>query len=329
MPIQMRETLVVVRQLTPMESTSDRRSSHPLWVGSTTGVIVAVIVVVSFGPGGLLLPRATVCQLGQNLGTFTIFTPAELTNIPYGGNMTDATNEENLTITSGSITTNPFQPWSGPLKSGVVDGSGENRAGIWATYADFNWTFYSVENVTKVGGSSSPCTQPDVAYRQIPGLGCGGEAIIPLANNSTDAIEPNVWNGTAGFNGSEDYPGCPVQSPGTYVGFDTSLNLNGSGNSKPVRWDLCGTSGYFPLVLNGIAEVPLEITAFIHGNKVSVHAALERYDNPSLPVYQGPTTIYRVPGGWNWTLAPVGPTTAPINPSDPLPALVAFERSAC
>ena len=54
--------------------------------------------------------------------------------------------------------------------------------------------------------------------------------------------------------------------------------------------------------------------------------------NPGLPLPGFPsfaTAYYLLADGWNWTLAPVGPASSPIDPSAPLPALVAFVRSAC
>jgi hypothetical protein len=195
-------------------------------------------------------------------------------------------------------------------------------------YGDFNWTIYDARN-TSTMGASDPCTQPYVARIMIPGGACGGWDIVSLANNSTDLTEPHVWNGTAALNGTEDYPGCPTQTPGTYVWFDSSLHLGLSGAQAEVNWNLCGVAGFKPLVLDGIAEVGVALYVPLQGKDVSVTATLEWYDSPALSVYQGPTVSYLVPGGWNWTLAPVGPVDSMINTDLPLPGLVAFARTAC
>jgi hypothetical protein len=299
------------------------------WPFAAVGAIVAVAVVVGIGPPGLLLPRATVCKMGTEIGEYTIWTPLMLINIPDGGNVTFHTNEWNITVSSGSLELNSLQPQRGPIYSGGGGGSGLNRAGIWAEYGDFNWTIFRTANTSEVGTSSIPCTQPFVAQLTVPGGGCGGEAVIPLSDNSTDAVEPHVWNGTSTFNGSETYPGCPQQTPGTYVWFDSSLNLGGTGPDTPVTWNLCGGAGYEPLSFPGIARVALVLHAPYGDGGVSVAAMLQWTDSPALPVYTGTTVGYLVPAGWNWTLTPVGPTNSPINPDQELPSLVAFERSAC
>ena len=293
------------------------------------GAVVAAVIVIGIGPPGELLPRATVCQPGSEIGTYTIWMPLQIINIPDGGNISYATDEWNVTVTSGSLALNVLRPQSGPIFGSWAGGSGLNRAGIWAQYGDFNWTFYETRNSSGIASSSEPCTQPYVAQLTVPGGACEGWSVIDLSNSSTDSIEPHVWNGTAGFNGTESYPGCPAQTPGTFVWFDTSLHLGLPGAEAQVNWNLCGASGFQPLVLNGVAEVPVSLHVPYGGKDVSVSATLEWYDSPQSRVYQGPTVSYLVPGGWDWTLTPVGPVPSPINPNQPLLGLVAFERSAC
>ncbi|MGA8664800.1 MAG: hypothetical protein WB809_07035 [Thermoplasmata archaeon] len=242
--------------------------------------------------------------------------------------MSYANDEWNVTVSSGSLNLNVLTPQTGPVTGSWAGGSGLNRAGIAVMYGDFNWTIYATENSSAIV-ASDPCTQPYAAELVVPGGACGGFDYVALPNNTTDTIEPHVWNGTTGFNGTEQYPGCPVQTPGTYVWFDSSLHLDESGVQAAVNWNLCGVSGFKSLVLNGIAEVPVVLHVPYQGEAISVTATLEWYDNPSTPAHQGPTAGYLVPGGWNWTLAPVGPTSSAINPDLPLPSLVAFERTAC
>jgi hypothetical protein len=79
----------------------------------------------------------------------------------------------------------------------------------------------------------------------------------------------------------------------------------------------------------GIARVPLVLHVPYGVGGTSVAGTLQWADSSALPEYTGPTVSYLVPAGWNWTLTPVGSATAPINPDQELPSLVAFERSAC
>ena len=299
------------------------------WSFFLIGAVVAIVLLVGVGGPGLLLSHGTVCKLGDKIGTYTIWTPNQLVNIPDGGNVSYATSEWNVADSSGSLTLNKLQPPGGPVQSSLSGGSGLNRAGIWVGYGDYNWTFYRAVNDSVTGESSAPCGQPYVAELNLPGGGCGGWAVVPLIDNTTDAVEPHVWNGTAGFNGTEDYPGCPVQTPGTYASFDSSLHGGLSGAQAEVNWNLCGVSGFKPLVLFGIAEVPVALHVPFEGNEISVMAKIESYDSPALKIYLGPTVSYLVPGGWNWTLAPVGPVGSAINPDLPLHGLIAFERMPC
>jgi hypothetical protein len=207
-----------------VQGQNSRDRNRGSWPVAVLGATVAIAVVVGVGPPGLLLPHGTVCQMGAEAGEYTIWTPLMLINIPDAGNVTFHTNEWNVTVTSGSLDLNSLQPQRGPIFSGEGGSSGLNRAGIWAMYGDFNWAVFRTTNASEVGASSVPCTQPFVAQLMVPGGGCGGLAVIPLSDNSTDAVEPHVWNGTSTFNGSETYPGCPQQTPGTYVWFDTALS---------------------------------------------------------------------------------------------------------
>jgi hypothetical protein len=185
-----------------------------------------------------------------------------------------------------------------------------------------------------VGSAAQPCTQLYVAEIG-DALGGGGQLLVPFPNDFSDANDPHVWNGTAGMNGSQGCPDCPVQSPGAYIWFDTSFHGSGTGVSAPVNWDLCGSSGDFPLVLMSTARIPVVVHVPYQGHDVSSSGFLNWFGNPNGGWFGGPgglsmdTATYSVPGGWNWTLAPVGPATSAISPVAPLPSLVAFVRSAC
>jgi len=297
-------------------------STVPLVVG----IAVAAVIVVGVGPPGLLLPQSTVCQLGAELGTYTVWTPALLANIPDGGNVTVAVNEWNVTMTSGSLTVNHLLPMGGTAYRVGEAGHGLTN-GLEVNYADFNWTFYETRNVSGYGVNGSPCTQLYIAEVSLPGV-CGGILTLPLPDNSTDATEPHVWNGTAGVNGSENYPGCH-QTPGSYVWFDSAFHSGAPGNAKPVDWNLCGLSGYHLLELDGIAQVPVTINVPFQGHDISASGFLTWTDARGVNPFVGPTTTYLAPAGWNWTIAPVGPVATQTDPNEPLPSLVAFVRSAC
>jgi len=301
------------------------RRNRPSWVFSIVGVVLAAVIVVGIGPPGFLLQHVTVCQLGPEIGTYTIWTPITIANIPDGGNVTVAFNQWNLTMTSGSLSTNPLQPFGGPIQGEVKFGSGTN-VGIEVQYGDFNWTFFGTSNVTKVGGVPGPCTQPYIAQISIPGGACGGFDYVPLVDNASDAVQPHIWNGTAGDNGTRGQPGCPVQTPGTYVWFDSSFHAGGSGAAQPVRWDLCNSTGKFPLTLQAVARVPIAVTVPFVGGNISATGLLAWYIPPST---FGPTANYELSGGWQWMLSPVGPSTSQISPYTLLPGLVAFERLSC
>jgi hypothetical protein len=291
------------------------------------GVAVAAVIVVGVGPPGYLLPRATVCELGKEIGTYTIWTPNLIANIADGGNVTTDQNEWNLTMTSGSLVTNALRPVGGAVGYGEA-GKGLTN-GLELSYGDFNWTFYATKNVSEVGTAGGPCTQPYIAEIAIPGGACGATLSLPLSDNSSDASEPHVWNGTGTINGSETYPGCPKQTPETYVWFDSTFHSGSTGTAASVRWDLCNASGYHQLVLEGPAQVPIVVVVPFEGRDISAWGLLTWNDNPRVKPYLGPTATWLVPAGWIWNLASVGPAAFAINPDLPLPGLVAFVRSAC
>jgi hypothetical protein len=61
-------------------------------------------MVLGVGLPGLILSREAVCQLGAQVGNYTIWTPTQIANVPDGGNVSVAIEEWNLTMTSGSLT---------------------------------------------------------------------------------------------------------------------------------------------------------------------------------------------------------------------------------
>lgn len=311
----------------------NRRSPSP-WPFVLVGIVAAIVVVVGVGPPGELLARATVCQLGPEIGTYVVLTPLELMNKPFETNVSVASyyNTFNYTFASGSLVVGAL-PETSSASMGAA-GSYGVEGGLDTQYQDHNWTFFRAVNASVIGTTSSPCTQPFVAELGA-GLGCGGWQTIPLwPNNSTDTNEPHVLNGIDNITGSQGL-GCPVATPGTYVWFDNSYLPNGTGNYAAVDLNLCGTPSGRILQLLGVARIPVVVTVPYQGQNISTTGFLNWYGNPTGSITPGPmptswaSAYYDLPGGWNWTLAPVGPAAFPINPDEPLPSLLAFSRSGC
>jgi hypothetical protein len=223
---------------------------------------------------------------------------------------------DNFTFSSGSLTVGGFHP-SGSSAGWSDEGA---ASGISAVGEEVNWTFYSVENVTHIGGPSGPCTQPYVA--ETPGvMGCWASVTIPLANNTSDSVEPHVWNGS-GLIGSHR---CVPTTPGAQYSFDTSFHDDGTGNYSPVYWDICGDKGEHILNLTSVANVPITVSAIYNGHEISTIG----FDSWFSGIDGRPTASYSVPGGVLWILAPVGPSSGVISYGSSLPALLAFEQGSC
>lgn len=308
------------------------------WPAILAGATVGLVIVAVLGLPGFLVPLRTECRLGPAVGTYTVWSPAFVLNIPQGGGLnvsvsytglrTPSSWDGNYTMTSGSLTVGSLpQPPGLDTAGNEVFTSSPSAGGIFLGYKDINWTFYHTQNFSARGVAADPCSQPYVAegWFSTP-YGCGGFYILPLANNSSDSMEPHVWNGTTNINGSEG-GGCPSAIPGSYVWFDSSLHSSGSGATPTVGWDLCGQSGNRTLQLSGTAQVPVTIWVPFAGHYISASGYLSWFSRT--PLGEPPTAIYTVPSGWNWTLATVGPGNATIDPASPLPGLVAFVRSPC
>ncbi len=322
------------------ESTAGLQPATPKWsrrrkvsvvAASVACVVVVLVISIGIGPPGFALLHVTVCRLGREVGSYVIWTPDILLNKPDATNVSVWTvgYDWNYTFTSGSLTVGSLPP--GPFKFGGGEGVTLGQGGLFGNFQNHNWTFYQAVNESVIGASPDPCTQRYIAETGSP-LGCGGSVTLPLLpNNSTDTNEPHIWNGTVGENGSE--APCPVQTPGTYVWFDSSFHSGGTGASAPVDLNLCDSPGTYSLELQGVARIPVVVTVPYQGRDISASGFLSWQGSTTggLDPGLGPevSAYWNIPGGWNWTLAPVGPASFPINPNQPLPALVAFERSAC
>lgn len=303
-----------------------RPRRHPApWLFAIVGCAVAATIFASFGPPGLLAPQ-TVCELGARVGTFTIWAPTMMANNPDEGSaVMQATIGPNYTFTSGSLTVGALP--SSPLASGGGVGENAPKTGIFASYADWNFTFYRATNVSRIGVVSDRCTQPYVAtFSPIGGFCHSDFSIIPLADNSTDAMEPHVWNGTTGLNSTYNRS-CPVGTPGAQVWFDTQLNLVGAGLETPYRWSLCNASANQTIDLLTVARIPVVVTVPYEDGSISTAGFLTWEGSGDTFI---PTVQYTLPGGWVWILGPVGPVSWAVDPMNaPIPGLLAFERLAC
>lgn len=302
--------------------------SERAWLASLAGATVGLVILAALGPTGLLLPRRTTCLLGTLEGTYTIWTLETPLNKPPGVNVSMWAQQGayGFTFTSGSLTVGALRPIEA---SGGGWGDDGPFAGIFAVGIELNWSVYGVRNESQVEVPSDPCTQPYVAEAsESPVSSCGGPIVLPLVNNSSDLVEPNVWNGTG-----ISHTNCLSATPGAYLWFDTSFHADGTGADAPVSWDLCGRTGSFPLTLPGVAQVPISVYVPDAGGEIQARGFESWLGNPTggFPLSEY-SAEYSVPGGWLWMLAPVGPTSSRINtttPGAPLPALLAFTQSPC
>jgi hypothetical protein len=297
-----------------------RRSRNRGWPTALLGVALALLLVFGFGPRGVFT-RSEVCQLGPSVGTFAIWTPNDLANIPDGGYASIATGGWNYTMSSGGVTVGPLIPLP-PFSVRVTHTV--PASGILSDWADFNWTFFRAENASVAGGSPNPCTQAYIAQIDFPGVCAYAGAVIPISNNSTDASDPHVWNGTAAANGTG--PDCPALTPGAYVWFNASFSLSNSAGGKPEDFNLCNQTGYFPLYAKGPIQVPIRVVIPFDGGEISstgylTWSAFGSFGDESIG--------YDLPAGSNWELSQVGPSSQTFQFANGLIPAVAFDRLGC
>ena len=292
-----------------------RTALRSKWTYALVGVVAGALLLAGFGPPGLLLPHSETCQLGPSIGTYTIWTPVMLANIPDGGNASVFAAGFNYTMTSGSL--NVGTTPTIPLNHGY--GLTLSTAGIHGVFLNENWTFHRTTNVSTLGSGGNPCTQPYVAvFAGQPGY-CEGDGIIPIPVNSSDVTEPHEWNGTPSSNWFNLNPGCPYSTPGASVWFDTTLHTGGPGVTFGLN--LCNMSGNYPMELDGPAYVPVVMTVPYHGGRVSASGYLTWLgDSTGDPDFT--TASYNLPMGWSWNYGYVGPQPSTSG-------LLAFERLSC
>jgi len=111
------------------------------------------------------------------------------------------------------------------------------------------------------------------------------------------------------------------------VRFNATVNLGGTGVAKPYRWDLCNSTQNETLLLETVAQLPVVVTVPLGSGSISTTGYLTWDGNGGSGV---PTATYNLPGGWEWTIGPVGPVSWAVDPVNaPIPGLLAFERTAC
>lgn len=297
---------------------------HPIWPWLSIGTPMGLVLVLGFGAPGLLLSKSTVCSLGSEVGTYSVWTLDTPLNKPPGVNVSVFARYGgwNFTFASGSLAFG--EPELEVTGAGWVDAS--SGSGIAATADERNFTVFSVRNATVVGGFGAACTQPYVAAMLGPAnQHCNGFITLPLANDSNDSLEPHVWNGTDGTGSGFDRSTCVPPTPGAYLWFDVSYDANGSGVRAPVTLNLCHSASSFGVQVSGIARVPIVLHVPIRGHDESIKGFQEW---GTLTPGRAPVN-YTIPSGWEWSLTPVGPISSPMDPSLPLPAMAAFERLNC
>ncbi|MGP8078849.1 MAG: hypothetical protein ACLQD8_02035 [Thermoplasmata archaeon] len=294
-------------------------------MSASAGVGVAALLVLGFGPPGPWIPLVTTCSLGEPIGTYTIWTPSALVNVPDGGAARLGENQLNWTVSSGSLTVGQLAP-PGPGGEGM---GWSHQVGIVSEFNDESWTFYRTHNVSTRGGGAGPCTQPYVAEISGPGYGCGeAGAVLPLIDNSSDVVEPHVWNGTPGDNGSTGFPGCPTATPGAYVWFDSSFHSSGPGWNGPFDLNLCRFSGLYNISTRVPAKLPIVVHVPYQDGAITASGLLT-WNNTAPSPAVGPAAGYSLPSGWLWEIAPVGPVHSSLAQYLLTPGLLAFERKGC
>ena len=279
-------------------------------------------------PSGVFLQHVTVSQLGAGLETFTIWTPLQLINIPDGGNISFATNEWNVTALIGLVDSESTPALRGSSTGGLSGGSGLNGPDRVQGPGTSTGPSIGRSTTRRLAYLPAPAASPtSPSWFRAVRAGGGLWSRWP----TTRQTPSNRMHGTAPPPQRHgDLRGVQFKRPGrTEFWFDSEFQTSGTGITQPVVWNLCGVSGFLPLVLSDVAQVPVALVVPFQGTDISVTSMLEWNDSSALRVYLGPTVSYLVPGGWSWTLSPVGPVASGINPSSPLPGLVAFERSAC
>lgn len=306
--------------LVPLMALPPRSPRHPR-VDSffAVGIGVAVAVVLVIGVPTITKP-VTTCEMGDRVGSASIWTPLELINIPDGGSVSFDMSRWNWTFTSGSLVVGGRSVSDGGASASL----GGSEAGIFGTEGLAQWGFFAARNVSSAFGVNHPCTQPYVAEDE-SALECGAagnlSAILPLPNNASDAVE---------LHSVPSNPCLPDENatPGAELWFDTSFHEASGTTNQSATIALCGPLYPYPLniTLPGVAEYPIVVSMQLHGRAIQA-TGFTWWSSGGLGY--GPTVGYSLPNGWIWNVTSVVPGVLPSVGDPTTTALLAFERSAC
>jgi hypothetical protein len=255
------------------------------------------------------------CSVGNAVANSEMVTPYAMANRPYlGGNQTMNISYlagPDYTFDSGGlrVTTPLFSPMSRTnyaYQSVVAWGnlSFTNESYIWtvAVYWDFNWTIYSVKNVSVfTSNPSEPCTQAYVAMVANEGafMTSGGSQVVgslPLQNSTTDASEGHYLPSN-NLSVTGDWP---------------SIWYNNSfyGSNRPTI-DTCNQSNDTVIKSYGWVYLPIAVTLRAGGHNVTAYGSLGWSGGPSpsssnpatmtyvFPAHGGIWKVYSIPGSGN------------------------------
>lgn len=300
------------------------------WIGRhpKTTSIFAMAVGASVALGVVLTVSSssvwgTNCSLGGEVATALIWTPAVLVNIPAGGSGSWGASRLAWTFTSGPLVVGGL---SGP--GGTISESGTPQGSSVAAIDGFvsldRWGLFRAYNVSLPFKAGGGCTQPYVAEMLADMGGTRGvdlSSILPLPNNTSDAIEPHVVPVLSG--------GVLTPTPGASVWFDTAYrptNTLGAHESESISLCNAPETGTFNISLQGAAAYPIVVSITTNGQNLSSSGSV---------VWQGPvpgyndTVGYSLPGNWVWNISTVSSGVLPTVADASASSLLAFERFPC
>ncbi|HTW55369.1 MAG TPA: hypothetical protein VMG36_02835 [Thermoplasmata archaeon] len=302
----------------PATERSRRRSRRPR-SGTTlarAGVGVALAVVV-LAAGFAFVDAAqlrTGCRLGSLVGEFNATAPSQIVNHPGFGVAGFNSFGQNWTFRSGSLVLSGPTLYPGGGGFGLSSGG----AGLLVEISEPVWAVYAVKNASTTAAGASPCTQPYVA-EVVNATDCpGGFASFayPLANNTSDAVEPQVFNTSC-----DGTLGAGVL-PGAYVRFHNSYPAGPLTAQNSTELNLCDwtTPFYQPEFGTVYLSVTLEVPLGSQWLRIPGQLWWEAIG--------GPTAYYDLPAGAIWAVAAIANDSAPAPGLLPS-GLLAFEALPC
>ena len=284
-------------------------------ISVVVGGLLATLLVVGVPA---LTTSTTACALGSPAGTAYIWTPQILVNVPLGGFASWSINRGNWTFSSGSLVVGQLPAAGG----GDSLEPGWNETGINGVVGLAEWTFFHVRNVTLASSNGVPCTQPYLAAIDSP-LYCGGvgnlSTILPLADNSSDFVEPHVVPPQLCFAGIN-------ATPGAELWFNTAYNSTLSVSAETLSLCSPTVTGPLNVTLEGTAEYPIVVSMTLTTGEIHASGVMSWTQSDSSV---GPTAAYGLPDGWVWNISALTPGTLPTLDDPQTTSLLAFERGTC